>query len=146
MDRKTEHIARLRAGGVCEYCRLPEVVSHLQFPLDHVIARQHNGTSTEDNLALACPECNLHKGPNLSTIDGQTGEHVRLFHPRRDVWALHFRWDGATLVGLTAIGRGTVQLLTINAPTRVALRDALRRSGLFPGDPLPTRNPGETPP
>jgi hypothetical protein len=62
MDRKTEHIVRLRSGGVCEYCRLPEVVSHLPFPLDHIVARQHGGPSSEENLALSCPEWNSEVG------------------------------------------------------------------------------------
>ena len=135
MDRKTEHIVRLRGGGVCEYCRLPEVVSHLPFPLDHVIARQHHGPSTEDNLALCCPECNLHKGPNLATVDLETKELIRLFHPRKDRWNEHFKWNGAVLEGLTAVGKGTARLLNINAPARVALRDALMRAGLYPRDP-----------
>ena len=134
MDRRTEHIVRLRGGGVCEYCRLPEVVSHLPFPLDHIIARQHHGPSTEDNLALCCPECNLHKGPNIASIDPDTGEIVRLFHPRKDRWNEHFRWQGATLEGLTPVGRATARLLQINEPARLALRDSLMRSGLYPGE------------
>jgi hypothetical protein len=135
MDRKTEHIVRLRGGGICEYCRLPEIVSHLPFPLDHIIARQHNGPSSEENLALSCPECNLHKGPNIASIDAETGGLVRLFHPRRDRWSEHFRWRGALLVGLTSIGRATVHVLGINMGGRVALRDALMRAGIYPRDP-----------
>ena len=74
MNRKTEFTVRRRAGGFCEYCRSPESLSHLPFTLDHIVARQHGGQSTQDNLALACPECNLHKGPNITgmafAIDG----------------------------------------------------------------------------
>src|ERR1039457_5922116 len=107
MHRKIELTVRRRAGGICEYCRLPESLSHLPFPLDHVIARQHGGQSTEDNLAVACPEGNLHKGPNISGIDPKTRALTRLFNPRIDDWKIHFRWDGAILVGRTAIGRTT---------------------------------------
>jgi hypothetical protein len=135
MDRKTEHIVRLRGGGVCEYCRLPEVLSHLPFPLDHIIARQHGGRSTEDNLALSCPECNLRKGPNIATLD-DAGELIRLFDPRRDRWVDHFRWRGARLLGRTQIGKGTIRVLGINLPVRVELRSALMKSGLYPGNPI----------
>ncbi|HEY2585712.1 MAG TPA: HNH endonuclease signature motif containing protein [Tepidisphaeraceae bacterium] len=134
MERKIELIARFRAGGVCEYCHLPETISHLQFPLDHIIARQHGGASTEDNLALACPWCNQHKGPNLAGIDPDTRELTRLYHPRRDRWAEHFRWQGAALVGITAIGRATIGVLNINDSTVVEIRRNLMASGVFPRD------------
>jgi 5-methylcytosine-specific restriction endonuclease McrA len=82
MNRQIELTVRRRAGGVCEYCRLPESLSHLPFPLDHIIARQHGGQTAEDNLALACPECNLQKGPNLTGIDPKIRAMTRLFNPR----------------------------------------------------------------
>jgi hypothetical protein len=132
MERKIELMARFRAGGVCEYCHLPETISHLQFPLDHIIARQHGGASTEDNLALACPWCNQHKGPNLAGIDPDTQALTRLYHPRRDRWAEHFRWEGEVLVGVTAIGRTTVRVLNINDSTAAEIRRNLMASGVFP--------------
>lgn len=135
MERRVELIARFRAGGVCEYCQLPETVSHVQFPLDHVVARQHGGESTEDNLALACPWCNQRKGPNLAGIDPDTGELTRLFHPRRDRWAEHFKWDGAILTGVRAVGRTTVRVLNINESTAAQIRRELMASGVFPRAP-----------
>jgi hypothetical protein len=136
MNRNTEQIVRRRAGGFCEYCRLPESLSHLPFPLDHIIARQHGGRETQDNLALACPECNLHKGPNLCGIDPKTKLLTRLFNPRIDEWRKHFRWDGAILVGRTDIGRTTEYVIAANLPDRVALRAALIKAGQFPRDPI----------
>lgn len=135
MDRKTEHIARLRAGGFCEYCRLPEAVSHLPFSLDHIVARQHGGTSTEENLAVACPWCNRHKGPNLSSIDPEDGSVVSLYHPRRDRWADHFRLEGGQILGRTSAGRATVRCLAMNDANVVSLRRALIAGGVFPRDP-----------
>jgi hypothetical protein len=84
--------------------------------IDHIVARQHGGRTSLDNLALACFPCNNHKGPNLSGIDPDRGEMVRLFHPRRDTWSRHFRWEGARLVGKTAVGRTTIEVLAINHP------------------------------
>jgi hypothetical protein len=52
-------------------------------------------------LALACFACNNHKGPNIAGVDQNTGDVIRLFHPRRDNWEEHFEWRGASLVGRT---------------------------------------------
>ena len=43
--------------------------------------------------------CNLYKGSNLTGIDPETGEIVSLFHPRRDVWIIHFALREAMMVG-----------------------------------------------
>ena len=137
MERRLEHIVRLRAGGVCEYCLLPESISNLPFPIDHVIARQHRGGTVAENLAEACPSCNLHKGPNIAGIDPETGQITVLFNPRRDAWSVHFRYEAATLVGLTPAGRATVQTLSMNDERLVALRRFLIEAGLFPRPPAP---------
>jgi hypothetical protein len=135
MDRGTEHIVRLRAGGVCEYCRLPEALAPIAFVIDHIIARQHRGQTVAENLALACMECNLHKGPNIASLDPASGELTRLFNPRTDLWSDHFSWNRAQLVGKTPIGRVTVHTLAINDELRVDLRQSLIDEGLFPRDP-----------
>jgi hypothetical protein len=54
---------------------------------------------------------------------------VSLFHPRRDAWPEHFAWRGTLIVGQTAIGRATVQLLAMNDWQRVELRDNLQALG-----------------
>ena len=59
------------------------------------------------NLALCRGRCNLHKGPNIASIDPQTGHLSRPFNPRIDVWTQHFRWEHATVKGLTEIGRAS---------------------------------------
>lgn len=138
MDRATEHRVRLRAGGLCEYCRFPEALAPTTFPLDHIIARQHGGQTTADNLALACMECNLHKGPNIASLDPPgTGKMTRLFNPRTDDWNTHFRWNDGELIGLTAIGRATILILDINQSFRVDVRRSLIDEGLFPRIPIP---------
>jgi hypothetical protein len=121
-----------RANGCCEYCRLPQAYSVLSFEVDHIIARQHGGKSTEGNLALTCYYCNRYKGPNLSGIDPHTGKVVSLFNPRRQQWPRHFRWRDAELIGRTACGRATIALLQINQPLLLAHREALMEDGLFP--------------
>jgi hypothetical protein len=130
MDQALRSVVRSRASGVCEYCRLPQAVSpYARFHIEHVIARQHGGATDESNLALACGACNFQKGPNIASLDPQTGQLVPLFHPRRDRWAEHFEWQGMTIVGLTPIGRATVQLLAMNDRTRLDIRAELQSLG-----------------
>lgn len=132
MDGALIDVVRRRANEFCEYCQMPQQAHARKFAVDHIIARQHGGQTTPDNLALACLRCNSHKGPNLSGIDPESGEITRLFHPRRDVWFSHFQWKGSSLFGLTNIGRTTIDVLTINHPHYVALRESLIREDIFP--------------
>ena len=132
MDETLRELVRLRAGNRCEYCRIrQEHVPLTKLQVEHIIARQHSGDDDLSNLALACDRCNLHKGPNLTSIDPATGEIVPLFHPRRDHWDEHFRWDGSEIVGLTPKGRTTIRLLQLNDSRRLRLRTTLRRLGQF---------------
>src|SRR5262245_36411990 len=50
----------------------------------------------------------LRKEARRSAVDPDTGRRVPLFHPRRQRWSDHFRWEGFTIVGLTPTGRATV--------------------------------------
>jgi hypothetical protein len=101
---------------------MPEFALPLPFQIDHVIAEQHGGLAITGNLAFACPHCNRHKGPNIAGLDPQSGDLVRLFHPREDVWAHHFEFAGPLLSGKTAIGRTTIRVLAINAEDLLLLR------------------------
>jgi 5-methylcytosine-specific restriction endonuclease McrA len=77
---------RQRARNRCEYCRIPQVAFRRGFHIEHIVARQHGGSTSLDNLALACWTCNLKKGPNLSGIDPATGIVTALFHQVSLVW------------------------------------------------------------
>lgn len=133
MDTALRNLVRERAGDCCEYCHIRQDQDpFFSFAIDHVIARQHGGKTEPENLCLSCYRCNSHKGPNIASIDRETREMVRLFHPRRDDWSFHFEWRGALLVGRTPIGRATVALLSINHPDHVLLRELLIEEGVFP--------------
>ncbi len=121
---------RARAGCRCEYCHFPEAVAELRFQADHVVAEKHGGSATLPNLAWACLRCNSHKGPNLSGIDPRTGKMTRLFNPRHDLWDQHFRWSGPKLIGKTAEGRTTIEVLCINRLDTVLLRRSLMAEGI----------------
>ncbi len=132
MDSKTQNAVRLRAAGACECCRTPMFYFRERFSFDHIIARQHGGQSTLENLAFCCMRCNRHKGSNLAGCDPTTGDIVLLFNPRIDVWSEHFEWQTAILAGRTPRGRATVSTLNMNAFARIASREELRKEGLFP--------------
>ncbi len=45
-----------RADSYCEYCQLHQEFDLLPHHVDYVVARKHEGSDTEDNLALAIPK------------------------------------------------------------------------------------------
>src|SRR5260370_2688089 len=116
---------RERAQNACEYCHLHQDDSPLAaLHVEHIIPRIHGGSNEFDNLALACIDCNLHKGTNLTGIDPQTNEVTELFHPRLQNWAAHFELQGIHLVARTATGRTTIRVLNMNSDDQVALRSS----------------------
>jgi len=125
MIESLDQRVRIRAKHRCEYCKVPASISELTFPIDHIIAQQHHGQTTFENLALSCPHCNNQKGPNIAGHDPQSRRLTRLFNPRRQRWSAHFRWQGPILDGLTAVGRTTIYVLDMNHPDRVELRRLL---------------------
>ena len=132
MSPELRQQVRERAGGRCEYCRLPDWIELAgPFHVEHIVARQHRGTDLPSNLAWACSRCNRHKGTNLSGVDPDSDEVVRLFHPRRERWQEHFEMVGAIIRGRSAVGRVTAWLLQMNAERRVELRSELIGQGLW---------------
>ncbi len=90
------------------------------------LRKSTGGQTVASNLALCCAICNRRKGSDLSSIDPETGEVANLFHPRKDLWSDHFRFEGALIQPLTPIGRTTVHLLCLNAEARLTERAVLR--------------------
>jgi hypothetical protein len=137
MRPAVEDEVRRRAGSRCEYCLLPASLSKADFEIDHIIARKHGGSDDLSNLAWACFHCNSAKGPNLASTDPMDFSVHRLYHPRKDRWSDHFRWEGCQIIGLTPIGRATIRCLAIDDPDRLAIFEELFAAGLFP----PTETP-----
>ena len=121
-----------RAKDRCEYCQFSQEWDDRSFEIDHIISRKHQGPTVAGNLALSCFRCNSFKGSDIGGRDPKTGKLTALFHPRRHKWARHFRWQGASLVGRTPIGRVTAAVLHINDSFRVELREGLIEEGVFP--------------
>src|SRR5438477_12594852 len=96
--------------------------------------RSRTGRRSHANLALTCQGCNNHKYNRTKARDPISGETVGLFHPRRDRWTDHFGWsdDGTQILGLSRIGRATVEALQLNREALVGLRRVLVEAGEHP--------------
>lgn len=126
-------LVQARAHGRCEYCLIHEDDAHFPHRPDHIIAHKHRGPTHEDNLAWACYLCNLLKGSDIASVDIETGHVVRLFNPRLDRWAEHFRLEDGQIIPLTPVGRVTEYLLQWNQPQCVQERRWLIEAGRYPG-------------
>src|SRR5690242_8933074 len=131
ISRSTRHRVAERAGHRCEYCRSPGEWTPDAFAVEQIIPRALGAGNDVENLALSCQGCNNHKFTAVEAIDPGSGAKVRLFHPRRDLWQDHFTWSADTtqIIGLTSVGRATVEKLRLNRPGLVNLRFALRAVG-----------------
>jgi hypothetical protein len=116
-----------RAQGNCEYCRSQARFATQTFSIEHIIPQSKGGQSSLDNLALACQGCNNHKYNKIEAIDPITGEIAPLYHPKQQKWSEHFSWneDFSLLIGITTIGRVTVETLQLNQEGLVNLRRVL---------------------
>ncbi len=131
---------RERAGYLCEYCHASEIWQYVRFTTDHIIPLSLGGQNTQNNLCLACFHCNRRKGGRITGRDSHSGTEVPLFHPRKYMWKNHFIWSPEKLriIGLSQIGRATVELLQLNRERVVRIRAADIDAGRHPppNDPV----------
>jgi hypothetical protein len=122
------------AGHRCGYCLSSEAIVGAPMEIDHLIPESLGGVTEEENLWLACSLCNDHKAGRIAAHDPVTGELVRLFDPRRQAWAEHFRWTAAgdRIIGQTPTGRATVAALQLNRPVLVRARQLWIEAGWHP--------------
>jgi len=66
--------------------------------------------------------------------DPVSGESAPLYHPRQQRWRDHFAWndDFTLVIGLTPIGRATIEALQLNRDGVVNLRRILYAMGEHP--------------
>jgi hypothetical protein len=123
-----------RANGCCEYCRCPQRFCPDTFSIDHILPKARRGRDELSNLAFACQGCNNAKYDHTTARDPTTGVTVRLFNPRLDRWTEHFEWaeNFTRVVGITAIGRATIDLLRLNRPQVQELRKLLHAAAFHP--------------
>jgi 5-methylcytosine-specific restriction endonuclease McrA len=132
-SEKERAFVRDRAGYRCEYCRAPEAVTGYALHIEHIQPVTRGGTDSKDNLALSCMPCNRGKSDHTSALNPASGKEVRLFNPRIDRWADHFRIErGVRIKGASAIGRGTESRLKLNQKRQLEARRLWILLGLFP--------------
>lgn len=134
VPQSLRRLIKARAQGRCEYCQTSEAITGLHCEIDHIIPFSRQGTSTEDNLCLACAACNGHKQARNHAVDPDSGKSVPLFNPRQQDWKQHFVWspDGTEITGLTPTGRATVAALEMNDPLLVGARSLWVSFGVHP--------------
>jgi 5-methylcytosine-specific restriction endonuclease McrA len=86
----TVKLVRERALDRCEYCLMHQSLQVATFHIEHIVPESAGGLSSIENLALACPTCNLHKADRVLVEDPETLTWCRLFHPRQNDWHEHF--------------------------------------------------------
>ncbi|MEM7538310.1 MAG: HNH endonuclease signature motif containing protein [Chloroflexota bacterium] len=123
-----------KSNYLCSYCKTAEEVVGTHFTIDHILPESMGGPTTIDNLCLACWDCNLAKSNRIMAKDMITGQTVRLFDPNQQLWEEHFEWNqnGLIIMGLTSIGRATVDAIKLNRPPLVRSRRLWIKFGLHP--------------
>ena len=121
-----------RAGGRCEYCGLSQGMQEAWFHVDHIHPLTEGGAASPENLALACVSCSLRKGARRTAPDPATRKPAPIFHPRQQVWSVHFQWKGCRVLGFTPTGRATVAALRMNRQLAQAIRAEESRQGRHP--------------
>jgi hypothetical protein len=122
-----------RAKYCCEYCLVPEAFLATTFHADHIRSLKHDGQTSMNNLAYACPHCNQNKGSDIATFVGDSDDEVvRFFNPRKDNWHEHFETLHGIIFPKTIIGKATLNILDFNQPDRLIFRQALSNIGVYP--------------
>ena len=70
-----------RAAGRCEYCLMHQMLQGATFHVEHITPRSRGGSSELENLALACPRCNLTKSDRTLVADPDSADVAPLFNP-----------------------------------------------------------------
>ena len=65
---------RRQAKNRCGYCLNPQGLLPFKLEIEHIHPQALGGKSVEDNLWLACRECNAHKATKIKALDRLTGK------------------------------------------------------------------------
>jgi hypothetical protein len=76
------------------------------------------------------------KYTKTASLDPATDKIVPLFHPRQMNWEEHFTWneDATQMLGITPIGRATIELLQTNRDGVTNMRRVLTIMNEHPPD------------
>lgn len=112
------------AQNRCGYCLSHQRYTMSKLEIEHILPKSKGGTNAEENLWLSCGLCNRYKGTKITGYDDKTQSFVLLYNPRQQIWTEHFTWssDETEIIGLTTIGRATVNTLKLNNEIAVEVR------------------------
>ena len=126
-----------RARLLCEYCLIHSSDTYLGCQVDHIIGEKHGGPTEAGNLTFACTFGNRTKGSDIGSVT-ETGEYIRFYNPRSDVWSEHFQLNNGNIESLIQIGEATghapraAKILALNDPDRQLERTMLMSIGRYP--------------
>ncbi len=125
---------RRQAKNRCGYCLTPQEIISMVFEMGHLRPIADGGTDDEENLWLACRNCNGFKHAKTKAIDAITKTEVSLFNPRTQNWHEHFEFsqDKTEIIGKTPCGRATVIALRLNYEQAVNARKVWVKFDLYP--------------
>jgi len=134
LSKEIRNLVFERAKFTCEYCFSLEQYSSSPFNVEHIIPLSKSGTNDIENLALACHGCNLYKYNKMFGFDEESGLLYPLYNPRQVEWKSHFKWneDFTMILGITPIGRATVETLRLNRFRLLNQRFVFRLVDLHP--------------
>jgi 5-methylcytosine-specific restriction endonuclease McrA len=134
ISKSLRELVRKRAKQRCEYWQSAEWLMGVYCEIDHVFPWSMGGSSTEENLCLACPPCNAYKQAKIEGTDPFSNQRTLLYNPRLQNWKEHFSWseDGTHIIGISEIGRATVHTLQLNHPMAVSARLIWWQAGYHP--------------
>ncbi len=134
LSKELDTEVRKASNNRCGYCLTPQNLSSYKLEIEHIYPASKGGTSTKENLCLACRHCNLHKSSKTLGIDIVTNKRVKLFNPNLQVWSKHFVWnkDKTEIIGKTVCGRATMFSLKMNDDLQTTARKVWKLTGLFP--------------
>jgi 5-methylcytosine-specific restriction endonuclease McrA len=101
LSKTQDREIRSDAKSRCGYCLGEQKYILAWLEIEHILPRSKGGTSTRENLWLACPYCNTFKGSQTQGVDPATQRTLVLFNPRKQIWKNHFEFgpDQATIIG-----------------------------------------------
>ena len=136
MPVELQRRVRRQCKDCCAYCRTAESLTATTFEFEHILPLSAGGETVLENLCLACPSCNRFKGNRRGAVDPGTQQWVELFHPQRQRWEEHFAWSEGSmeLLGLTPVGRATIEGLKMNREALVRVRGLWVKLGEHPPD------------
>lgn len=134
IKKDLDEIIRRQAKNRCGYCLNPQELIPYKLEIEHILPKVLGGESTEENLWLACRECNAHKAAKTKAIDNLTGKSVKLYNPRTQVWREHFEFSktNSQIIGKTPCGRATVESLQMNNFYQITARSIWVEMNKFP--------------